>query len=68
MEGMKSIPMCDILYCVALDITRPLPETFNGNKYIIVAIDHYSKWCEMHLVKEHDVAITTIFLEEEVIC
>ncbi len=68
MESMKSIPMCDILYRVALDIARPLPETSNGNKYIIVVIDHYSKWCETHLVKEHDVAITTKFLEEEVIC
>jgi len=67
-EGMKSIPMCDLLYCVALDIVRPLPKTSNGNKYIVVAIDHYSKWCETHLVKEHDVAIATIFLEEEVIC
>ncbi len=40
----------------------------NGNKYILVAIDHYSKWCEACFVKEHDVAIATIFLEEEIIC
>ncbi len=60
MEGMKRIPVCDLLYHVALDTARPLLETSNGNKYILVAIDHYSKWCETRFVKEHD--------EEEIIC
>ncbi len=67
-EGMKCIPVCDLLYRVALDTARPLLETSNGNKYILVAIDHYSRWCEAHFVKEHDVVIATIFLEEEIIC
>jgi hypothetical protein len=26
-----------------LDIAGPLPETKNGNRYALVAIDHYSK-------------------------
>ncbi len=42
-EQLKSIPVCDLFHRVALDITGPLPETKSGNKYILVAIDHYSK-------------------------
>jgi hypothetical protein len=66
-EEMKSILVCDLSYNVALDTTRPLPETKNGNKYALVAIDHYSKWCKIRPVKHHDVVITTRFLEKEII-
>jgi hypothetical protein len=68
MEGMKSIPMCDLFYRMDLDIARPLTEIFNGNKYVLVTIDHYSKWCEACPVKEHDVVIVAKFLEDEIIC
>jgi len=67
-EEMKSIPICDLFYRVTLDTTRPLPKTTNGNKYVLVVIDHYSKWCETRLVKEHDAHTFAKFLEDEVIC
>jgi hypothetical protein len=49
------------------DIVGPLPNTYNGNKYILVAIDHYSKWCEAKVVGDHDVNIVARFLEDEII-
>jgi hypothetical protein len=67
-KEMKSIPIRDLFYHVALDITGPLPKTTNGNKYVLVVIDHYSKRCEAWLVKEHDAHIVAKFLEDEVIC
>jgi hypothetical protein len=39
-EELKSIPICDLL---KIEV---------GNKYVLIAIDHYSKWCEGKLVKE----------------
>jgi hypothetical protein len=66
-EEMKSIPIYDLFYCVAMDIVGPLPKIINGNKYVLVAIDHYFKWCEAQLVKEHDALTTIKFLEDEVI-
>jgi hypothetical protein len=45
-EQLKSILICDLFYRIALDTTGSLPETRSGNRYILVAIDHYSKWCE----------------------
>lgn len=29
---------------VFIDIVGPLPRTFNGNKFLIIAIDHFTKW------------------------
>jgi hypothetical protein len=65
---MKSIPICDLFYHVALNITRLMPETSNGNKYVFVVVVHYDKWCEARPVKEHDVINVAKFLEEEIIC
>ncbi len=50
---MKSTDVCELFYRVILDITGPLLETKSGNKYILVAIDHYSKWCEAKVVANH---------------
>jgi transposase-like protein len=65
---MKSIPIYDLFYMVALDTTGPLPETKDENKYVLVAIDHYSKWCEARPVRDHDVTTAIRFLKKEIIC
>jgi hypothetical protein len=67
-EQLKSIPICDLFHRVALDTVGPLPETKSGNKYILVAIDHYSKWCETKAVADHGAKTTARFLEDEIIC
>jgi hypothetical protein len=64
---MKSISIYDFFYCVTFNTVGPLFETISGNKYVLVAIDHYSKWGETLLVKEHDVFTATKFLEDEII-
>jgi hypothetical protein len=67
-ERLKSIHVCDLFYKVAMDTTGPLPETKAGNKYILVAIDHYSKWCEAKAVADHGARTATKFLEDDLIC
>jgi hypothetical protein len=67
-EEMKNILVYDLFYRVALDIVRPLFETKDGNMYVLVTIDHYSKRCEARLIKDHDATIVVRFLEEEIIC
>jgi hypothetical protein len=67
-EEMKSIPVCELFYRVALDIAGPLPKTKSGNKYILVAVDHYSKWCKAKVVVDHGAKTATKFLEDDVIC
>jgi hypothetical protein len=67
-EEMRSIPVCELFYRVALDTAGPLPETKTGNKYILVAVDHYSKWCEAKAMADHGAKTATKFLEDDVIC
>ncbi len=67
-EQLKSIHVCDLFYRVALDTTGPLLETGSGNRYIMVAIDHYSKWCEARAVADHGAKTAARFLEDEIIC
>jgi hypothetical protein len=67
-EELKSIPICDLFYRVAMDTARPLFETKLGNRYILVAIDHYLKWCEAKAVADHGAKTAAKFLEDDVIC
>jgi hypothetical protein len=67
-EELKSIHVCDIFYRIVMDNTGPLHETKLINKYIMVAIDHYSKWCEAKTVVDHGAKIATMFLEDDIIC
>jgi hypothetical protein len=67
-EELKSIPICDLFHRVAMDIARPLPGTRLGNKYILVAIDHYSKRCEAKAVVDHGAKTAARFLEDDIIC
>ncbi len=66
-ERLKSIPICDLFHKVALDTAGPLPETKSGNIYILVAIDHYSKWCEAKAVADHGAKTVAKFLEDDLI-
>jgi len=67
-EELKSIPICDLFHRVPMDTAGPLPETKTGNKYILVAINHYSKWCEAKAVVDHGAKTAARFLEDDIIC
>ncbi len=67
-EQLKSIPVCDLFHRVALDTAGPLPKIRSGNKYILVAVDHYSKWCEAKAVADHGAKTAARFLEDDLIC
>ncbi len=67
-EEMKSIHVCELFYRVALNTVGPLPKTKSRNKYILVVVDHYSKWCESKAVVDHGAKTTAKFLEDDVIC
>ena len=38
---------------VAMDIMGPLPETPNGNQYILVVADYFTKWTESYALPNH---------------
>jgi hypothetical protein len=67
-EELKSIPVYELFYRVAMDILGPLPKIKSRNKYVLVAIYHYLNWCKAKVVAEHGAKTSAKFLEDEVIC
>jgi hypothetical protein len=54
-------------YRVALNTTWLLLGTFNGNRFILVAIDHYFKWVEGNAIAKYEAQIVAKFSEDEII-
>ena len=55
-------------YRIGIDIKGPLPRTEQGNRYIIVAMDYFTKWPEAKAVENIRVETVAKFIYEEIIC
>ena len=51
-----------------VDIVGPLPVSERGNRYIIVAVDYFSRWSEAKPLKEVNTQIIAEFIYDEIIC
>ena len=50
---------------VAIDAAGPFPETEDGNKYIIVVMDYFSKWVEAYALPNQEAAtVADVFIKE----
>jgi len=67
-EELENILVCELFYKVAMDIASPLPKPKARNQYILVTIDHYSKWCEAKIVFYHNIKIVAKFFENDINC
>src|ERR1044072_998434 len=53
---------------VGIDFVGLFPETNQGNKYIITAIDYFTRWPEARAVQRADAQSAAKFIYEELIC
>jgi Integrase zinc binding domain/Integrase core domain len=53
---------------IGIDIVGPLSETEKGNRYIVVAIDYFTKWPEAKALKEATAKEVTEFIWEDIVC
>ena len=49
---LKPIQVSEPFLFWALDYMGPLSETANGNRHILVMMDHFTKWCEALSTKD----------------
>ena len=53
---MKTVSVSEPFTFRALDYMGPLSETARSNKYILVVMDHFTKWCEAFPTKDQKVS------------
>ena len=46
----------------------PLPETQDGCKYVLVAIDHFTRWAEVYAIKNQEATTVSKKLVDEMFC
>ena len=50
---------------VGLDILSGLPRTSDGNKHLLVVVDHFSRWCEVYPLKDMSASsVASVFVNE----
>jgi Integrase zinc binding domain len=50
-EPLVPLAVKEPFYQIGIDVKGPLPRTSNGNRYIIVAMDYFTKWPEARAVE-----------------
>ena len=53
---------------VAVDIFGPLPRTRQGNRYILVVTDYFTKWVEAYPLRNQEAETVAKVLVEQFIC
>ena len=53
---------------IAIDVMGPLPCTEDGNKYILVVGDYFTKWTEAYAIPNQEATTVATKLTEEFIC
>ena len=53
---------------IGIDVSGPLKKTENGNKYVVVVVDYFTKFCVAKAVQDFTAETTARFVFEEVVC
>ena len=65
---LKPITVSEPWLLIGIDVSGPLVRTCNGNLYIILAVDYFSKFCIARATPDSTALTTARFLFEDLIC
>src|SRR6266542_93929 len=65
---LHSIKIKELFYQWGIDIVRPLIETSRENKYIVVAINYFTKYPEARALTNANAKSVANFIYEDIIC
>ena len=57
MSKMKQYIVGGTMERVAMDILGPLPETYSGNKYVLVVTDYFTRWVEAYPLPNQEACV-----------
>ncbi len=68
-EPLQNLPITNRPFeMVAVDVLGPLPQTFQGNRYIIIYMDYFSKWPEATATSDQKADTTARTFIQDIIC
>lgn len=67
-NDLNPIQPSDLFARWGIDIVGPLPITERGNRYIVVAMDYFSRWPEARPLKAANAISVAEFIYDEIIC
>lgn len=53
---------------IAIDVAGPFPQTEDGNKYVLVAMDYFSKWPEVYAIPNQEATTVARVLVDNLVC
>ena len=65
---IRMISLMDLFQRWRIDIVRPLLMTEEGNRYIVVTMDYFSRWPEARPLRHANATSVATFIYEEIIC
>src|ERR1043165_8879803 len=65
---LHPIEIIELFHQVGIDIVLPLLQTSRNNRYIVVAMDYFTKWPEAKALKEANAKEVAMFIHEDIIC
>ena len=66
--GLQTIVTGYPMQIVCVDIMGPLPETQDGNKYVLVAADYFKKWVEAYGIPNQEALTVASKLVDDMFC
>ena len=66
-DRLKPLPLFGLFYRFSIDSAGPLPVSNNGYQYVIVIVEHFSKWIELVPVKQLDSKTTAQAFNDRVL-
>ena len=67
-EPLIPLEVKEPFYQIGIDVKGPLTRASTGNRYIIVAMDYFTKWPEARAVENMKAETIAKFIFEEIIC
>jgi len=63
--ALHSIPVIPTAWhSLGIDVVGPFPTSVTGKRYVIIAIDYFTKWVEAKAMKTQGLAETAVFMTE----
>ena len=65
---LHPLPIMGMFYRLSVDLAGPFPQSEFGNYYIMVMIEHFSKWVEVVAIPTKESSKTAWVFRQYVLC